>query len=63
MQDKKSLPIGEALMKGLLIGGSVGLIASWFMNMEPGRAMFLGFIAGFLAGLTSWRLAKSRRGR
>ena len=41
----------EAVMRGLLIGGSLGMIAGWF-GMAPARAICLGTACGLLAGLT-----------
>lgn len=48
------------ILRGLLIGGALGLIASWF-GYPPGRSLLMGFIAGFLAGLTRMAIEKRRR--
>ncbi|MFO7717797.1 MAG: hypothetical protein ACQESV_03395 [Thermodesulfobacteriota bacterium] len=48
------------LLRGLLIGGAIGLMASWF-GYPPGRSLLMGFIAGFLAGLTRMAFEKRRR--
>ncbi|ACV68078.1 hypothetical protein [Desulfohalobium retbaense] len=48
------------VMRGLLIGGAIGLIASWF-GYPPGRSLFLGFLAGLLAGLTRIAIDRQRR--
>ncbi|MFW6324724.1 MAG: hypothetical protein ACOC0U_06630 [Desulfovibrionales bacterium] len=45
----------EPVVHGLILGGSLGLIASWF-GMDPGRSVMLGLISGLLAGLTKFFL-------
>ncbi|GAU09232.1 hypothetical protein [Desulfoplanes formicivorans] len=47
--------LGQAVMRGLLLGGSIGLIAGWF-GMHPLRALLTGFVCGILAGVTKYRL-------
>ncbi len=45
------------IVRGILIGGAIGLMASWFGF--PGLfALGLGMIAGFLAGVTRYLLEK-----
>jgi hypothetical protein len=51
--------LGESVMRGVMIGGAVGLVGGIFF-LPPGRALFLGFVFGLLAGLTHWRLGKDR---
>jgi uncharacterized membrane protein YeaQ/YmgE (transglycosylase-associated protein family) len=41
----------HAVMRGVIVGGSIGMIASWF-GYEPGKAFFLGIICGILAAFT-----------
>jgi len=41
----------EAILRGLIIGGSLGMMAGWF-GMDPARAFFLGTACGLLAGVT-----------
>jgi hypothetical protein len=48
------------LMRGLLIGGALGLMASWF-GFPPGRSLILGFLAGLLAGFTRILINKQRQ--
>ncbi len=45
-------------VRGIILGGSVGLIATWF-GMDPIRALFLGILCGLLAVLT--RMAAQKR--
>ncbi|PIE69436.1 MAG: hypothetical protein CSA21_02045 [Deltaproteobacteria bacterium] len=52
--------LGQAVMRGLLLGGSIGLIAGWF-GMQPLRALFTGFLCGILAGMTKYRLANKKK--
>jgi hypothetical protein len=60
-KDVRTPSIGESVMRGVMIGGGVGLIGGIFF-LQPGRALFLGFVCGLLAGLTHWRLRKDRIG-
>lgn len=41
----------HAVMRGVIVGGSIGMIASWF-GYEPVKAFFLGIICGILAAGT-----------
>jgi ABC-type uncharacterized transport system permease subunit len=41
----------QAVMRGIIMGGSIGLIAGWF-GMNPPRALLLGLVCGLLAGVT-----------
>lgn len=52
----------DAIVRGILIGGSLGVAGTWFMDMDPMRAVGLGLIAGFLAGLTRYLLRRKRNG-
>lgn len=52
----------DAIVRGILIGGSLGLIGTWFLDMDPIRAVGLGLIAGFLAGFTRYRMRRKRNG-
>jgi len=50
------------IVRGILIGGAIGLMASWFGY--PGLfALGLGMIAGFLAGVTRYILEKRKAER
>lgn len=53
------LPVGPVL-RGLLIGGSVGMIAGWF-GYDPGQALALGLISGLFAGLTKRWMDKKKK--
>lgn len=59
MKDDNRPRLGEAIMKGLLIGGSIGMMAGWFMP-EPTKPLILGFLCGILAGVTFWLREKNR---
>lgn len=47
----------EILFRGIIVGASIGLIASWF-GLDPARSLALGIFCGFLAGLTKVLLDK-----
>jgi hypothetical protein len=51
----------EALKRGLLIGGAVGVLGGLFF-MDMRRGLILGLIGGFLAVLTR-RMIDKRKGR
>ncbi|MCM0756399.1 hypothetical protein M7784_14275 [Desulfovibrio aminophilus] len=42
----------EALAKGILLGGSLGLLAGWVGLMSLERGLFLGALVGCLAGIS-----------
>lgn len=52
----------DAIVRGILIGGSLGIVGTWFMDMDPIRAVGLGLIAGFLAGITRYLARRKRNG-
>jgi len=58
MAENDHSPGRQAILRGLIIGGSLGMIAGWF-GIDPARAFFLGTACGLLAGLT--RLLADRR--
>lgn len=41
----------HAVLRGILVGGSIGMIASWF-GYEPVKAFFMGIICGLFAAGT-----------
>jgi H+/Cl- antiporter ClcA len=51
----------DIIVRALIIGASIGLLLGLTGYVEPGRAVALGMIAGFLAGLTKYRLLKARK--
>lgn len=42
----------EALAKGILLGGSLGLVGGWVGLMSLERGLFLGALVGCLAGIS-----------
>lgn len=46
-------------VRGIILGGSVGLIATWF-GMDPIRALFFGILCGLLAVLTRMVVQKKK---
>jgi H+/Cl- antiporter ClcA len=51
----------EIIVRALIIGASVGLLLGLLDIVPPGRAIALGMIAGFLAGLTRAKLQKGKK--
>lgn len=50
----------HAVMRGVIVGGSIGMIASWF-GYEPAKAFFMGIICGIFAAFTKIMADKLRR--
>ena len=50
------------IVRGILIGGAIGLMASWF-GYPALFAMGLGMVGGFLAGVTRYVLERRRAER
>lgn len=46
-------------MRGVIVGGSIGMIASWF-GYEPVKAFFMGIICGIFAAFTKIMADKLR---
>jgi hypothetical protein len=46
------------IVRGILIGGSLGVFGALFGLVDMGRGIALGMVGGFVAGLT---LAKKRQ--
>ncbi len=60
--DKERSLIMEALVRGILVGGSVGVLGGiFFMDMR--RGFTLGIIAGFFAAATRLALTSKRGGK
>lgn len=47
----KNLNVTDYLARGILIGGSLGVIGGWLF-FDFRRGLFLGMLCGALAGLT-----------
>lgn len=50
----------EAMIRGIFIGGAIGVIATFAFHFNPPRAFFLGVTGGLLAGLTRYFVMKNR---
>lgn len=48
----------EAIFRGMLSGGAMGVIATFMLDMNAPRAFFLGVVAGIAASLTHYYLKK-----
>lgn len=59
--DDSSLVL-QALVRGILIGASLGIVAGLFF-MDGARALALGGICGAFAGLTHYKLREKREDR
>ena len=51
----------EALAKGVLLGGSLGLIAGWTGILPMDRGLFLGVLVGCLAGISFKNLREHKK--
>ncbi len=59
MSENKRQDFWDALKRGLLIGGAVGVIGGIFF-MDIRRGLILGLVAGFFAALTRRAIDKRR---
>lgn len=41
----------HAVLRGVIVGGSIDMIASWF-GYEPVKAFFMGIVCGIFAAFT-----------
>lgn len=48
----KDKSITDALVRGILLGGSVGVIAGLVLSLDLARALFLGMLCGVLGAIT-----------
>ncbi|HMM39382.1 MULTISPECIES: hypothetical protein [Desulfovibrio] len=51
----------EALAKGILVGGSLGLLAGWTGIMSLERGLLLGALVGCLAGISFKNLRERKK--
>ncbi len=56
----KNKSITDALVRGILLGGSVGVIAGLVLAMDLSRALFLGMLCGVLGAVTSYSRARKK---
>ena len=50
----------HAVMRGVIVGASIGMIASWF-GYEPVKAFFMGIFCGIFAAATKIMAVKLRQ--
>ncbi|BBD09003.1 hypothetical protein [Desulfovibrio ferrophilus] len=46
----------DALFRGVMIGGALGVMATYVLNWDPPRAFGIGIVAGLLAGYTKYKI-------
>ncbi|GAB6058771.1 hypothetical protein [Desulfonatronum parangueonense] len=56
-ESQKGLP---PVLRGAIVGGSIGLMATWF-GVDVGRALFYGIICGLLAAYTAQKIQENRK--
>jgi len=52
----------EALFRGLMIGGALGVLATYLFDWNPPRAFGLGIVAGLAAGYTKYKITGRKNG-
>ena len=63
-EDKRFASTLHQLARGIIIGGSLGVIAGWLIpGAEMGRMLGLGLLCGCLAGVTMKNRADREQGR
>lgn len=60
--DKRFAGTLNYLARGIILGGSLGVMAGWFL-MDMSRAVTLGLLAGCLAGVTMKNMNDRKEGR
>lgn len=53
----------DALFRGIMIGGSLGILATFILQWDPPRAFAFGVVAGFFAGLTKYTIENRKKKR
>lgn len=62
--DKRFAGTLNYLARGVILGGSLALIASWLLpEVDMTRMLFLGLLAGCLAGVTMKNINDRKKGR
>ncbi len=62
--DKRFAGTLNYLARGIILGGSLALIASWLLpEVDMGRLISLGLLAGCLAGVTMKNINDKKQGR
>ena len=62
--DKRFAGTLNSLARGIIIGGSVAVIAGWLIpGVEMGRMLGLGLLCGCLAGVTMKNIHDRKEGR
>lgn len=50
----------QAIFRGIMIGGALGIMATYILHWDPPRAFAGGIVAGFLAGVTRYFIDQKR---
>lgn len=62
--DKRFASTLKYLARGVIIGGSVAVMAGWLLpDIDKGRLVMLGLLCGCLAGVTMKSINERRQGR
>jgi hypothetical protein len=62
--DKRFAGTLNYLARGVIIGGSLAVMAGWFIpGMDMGRMLSLGLLVGCLAGVTMKNINDRKEGR
>jgi hypothetical protein len=62
--DKRFAGTLNYLARGVILGGSLAVIAGWLIpGIDMGRLFFLGLLAGCLAGVTMKNINDRKQGR
>ncbi|NLY41808.1 MAG: hypothetical protein GX055_09335 [Desulfovibrionales bacterium] len=62
MKERQEQGAGHVVLRGILIGGSIGMMASWF-GYAPAKAFFFGIFSGIFAAVTKIMAEKIRQNR
>lgn len=62
MKEQQEQSPSHVVLRGILVGGSIGMIASWY-GYEPAKAFFFGIASGIFAALTKILAEKIRKNK
>ena len=62
MKEQQDQSSSHVVLRGILVGGSIGMMASWF-GYEPSKAFFFGIVSGIFAAVTKILAEKIRQNK
>ena len=63
MSDSNTTRVINTIVRGIFLGGALGIMASWILDYPFGRALGFGMLCGVAATLTMKDRMESRKKR